>query len=99
VLRKDDPKWIDELLVMTKSEDPDARNLALQALGQTSDKKHVPKLIEALDDKEWSTRLAALDALENIRAKEAIPAIIAHMPKEEGRMLAEYAGVLFRLTG
>jgi HEAT repeat protein len=99
VLRSGDPKWIDELLGMTKSEDPDVRNLALQALGQTSDKKHLPKLVEALEDKDWSTRLAALDALENLRAKEAIPAIIARMAREEGRMLAEFADVLFRLTG
>jgi len=99
VLRKDDPKWIDELLVMAKSEDADVRNLALQALGQTADKRHVPKLVEALDNEDWSTRLAALDALANIRAKESIPALIARMAKEDGRMLAEFADVLLRLTG
>jgi HEAT repeat protein/uncharacterized protein YegL len=99
VLRSGDPKWIDELLAMTKSEDEDVRNMALQALGQTTDKKHLPKLVEALDEKDWSTRLAALDALENLHTKEALPAIIARMAKEDGRMLAEFSAVLYRLTG
>jgi hypothetical protein len=99
VVRSGDPKWIDELVAMAKSEDPDVRNLALQALGQTTDKKHLDKLVGALDDKDWSTRLAALDALEHMRAKEAVAAIIARMGKEDGRMLEEFASTLWRLTG
>jgi HEAT repeat protein/uncharacterized protein YegL len=98
-LRSGDPKWIDELLAMTKGEDPDIRNMALQELGRTSDPKFLPKIVEALDDKEWSTRLAALDALESMKTKDAIPPIIARMGKEEGRMLAEFSAVLYRLTG
>jgi HEAT repeat protein len=98
-LRSGDPKWIDELLAMTKGEDPDVRNMALQALGRTSDKKFLSKIIEALDDKDWSTRLAALDALEAMKTKEAIPAIVARMGKEDGRMLAEFSATLYRLTG
>src|SRR5262249_12684819 len=83
----------------TKSEDQDVRVMALQALGQTTDKKHLPRLIEALDEKDWSTRLAALDAIENLHVKDGIPAIIARMSKEDGRMLSEFAATLFRLTG
>ena len=99
VLRSADPAWIDELLTLAQNEDPDVRNMALQALGRTTDKRHLPKLVEALENPEWSTRLAALDALENLHVKEAIPPIIARMPKEEGRMLAEISDILFRLTG
>lgn len=98
-LRSGDPKWIDELLAMTKGEDPDVRNMALQQLGRTSDKKFLPKIVEALDDKDWSTRLAALDALEAMKTKDAIAPIIARMGKEEGRMLAEFSAALYRMTG
>jgi HEAT repeat protein len=99
VLRRGDPTWLDELLVFAKSEDPELRNLALQALGQAADRSHLPKLIEALNDKNWSTRLAALEALERLRIKEAISAIIVRMGQEDGRMLAEFANTMWRLTG
>ena len=99
VLRKGDPAWIDELLGMTKHEDPEVRNLALQALGESKEKKALEKLVAALNDDNWSVRLAALDALERLKAKEAVSAIVERMAKEEGRMLQEFSLALWRLTG
>jgi HEAT repeat protein len=98
-VRAGDPAWIAELVALTKSDDPEVRNLALNQLGMTSDRAHVASLIAALSDPEWSTRLAALDALERLRMKEAVNAIVARMPAEEGRMRAEFARALWRLTG
>jgi HEAT repeat protein len=99
MIRQGDPTWLDELITMTKSEDPEVRSLALDGLGNSADKKHIDQLVAALDDKNWSTRLAALEALERIHAKEAISPIILRMQKEEGRMANEFANTLWRLTG
>lgn len=99
MIRQGDATWIDELLVLTKSEDPELRSLALDGLGNSTDKKHLDKLVAALDDPNWSTRLAALEALERLRMKEAISAIILRMPKEDGRMQNEFANALWRMTG
>jgi len=99
VLRRGDPAWIDQLLAYTKHEDPEVRNLALQALGDTKEQKALEKLVGALNDENWSVRLAALDALEKLRMKEAVSAIIERMAKEEGRMLQEFSLALWRLTG
>jgi HEAT repeat protein len=92
ILRVGEPAWIDELVAMTKSEDAEFRSLALEALGATSDPRYLAPLTAALEDANWSTRLAALEALEHLRSKDAITAIVARMPKEEGRMLQEFAG-------
>lgn len=99
MIRQGDPKWLDELIELTKNEDPEVRSLALDALGNSADKAHIDQLIAALDDKNWSTRLAALEALERMHVKEAISPIIIRMAKEEGRMQNEFANTLWRLTG
>lgn len=99
VLRGSDPAWIDELVKLTKNDDAEVRTLALTALGRTSDKAHVAKLAEALNDPVWSTRLAALGALESIRTREVIGPIIERMSKEEGRLLHAFIDVLWRMTG
>ncbi len=98
-LRASDPAWIQELSTYAKSDDPELRSLAVQVLGRTGDKSHLSKLLEGLQDAAWSTRLTALLALESLRDKDAIPAIIDRMALEEGRMRMEFAFALWRLTG
>jgi hypothetical protein len=98
-LRVGDKAWIDDLVKMTKGEDPEMRNLAIQALGGTRDASYLPALITALDDANWSTRMAALEALVYMRSKDAVSAIIARMAKEDGRLQNEFANALWRLTG
>ena len=98
-LRVGEKAWIDELVALSKGEDPEMRNLALAALGGTRDATYLPALIKALDDPNWSTRIAALEALENMRSKDAVTAIIARMAKEDGRVQNEFANTLWRLTG
>jgi HEAT repeat protein len=99
VLRGSDPAWIDELVKLTKNDDPELRTLALTALGKTNDKAFVDKLAEALNDPVWSTRLAALEALERIHTREVIGPIIERLSKEEGRLQHEFIDVLWRMTG
>lgn len=98
-VRVGDKAWVEELITLSKSDDPEVRNLALTQLGQTSDQTHLERLVAALEDTNWSTRLAALEALEKMRTKEGVSAIVARMGKEEGRLLSEFAQSLWRLTG
>ncbi len=98
-IRVGDKAWVEELVQLTKSDDPEVRNLALTQLGRTTDLTHLERLVAALEDKNWSTRLAALEALEKMRIKEGVSAIVARMGQEEGRMLSEFARALWRLTG
>ena len=98
-LRVGDKAWVDELVTLSKGEDPELRNLAIQALGGTRDASYLPALIAALDDPNWSTRMAALEALEHMRSKDAVTAIIARMAKEDGRIQNDFANTLWRLTG
>lgn len=98
-IRVGDKTWIEELIALSKSDDPEVRNLALTQLGQTTDRTHLERLVQALEDANWSTRLAALEALEKMRTKEAVTAIVGRMGKEEGRLLSEFAQALWRLTG
>ncbi len=98
-LRVGDKAWVDELVGLSKGADPELRNLAIQALGGTRDASYLPALIAALDDANWSTRMAALEALEHMRSKDAVTAIIARMAKEDGRVQNEFANALWRLTG
>lgn len=98
-IRVGDKTWVEELIVLSKSDDPEVRNLALTQLGRTTDQTHLERMVAALEDTNWSTRLAALEALEKMRTKEAVSAIVARMPKEEGRLQSEFAQALWRLTG
>jgi hypothetical protein len=98
-VRAGDKGWVEELIALTKSADPEVRNLALTQLGRTTDRTHLERLTQALADLNWSTRLAALEALEKMRSTEAVSAIVARMGQEEGRLLSEFAQTLWRLTG
>lgn len=99
MIRQGEQAWLDELTAMSKSDDPEMRSLALEGLANSTDKSHLSALVAALEDANWSARLVALEGLERLRMKEAIAAIITRMPKEEGRMLSEFANTLWRLTG
>ncbi len=98
-IRVGDKTWVEELIALSKSDDPEVRNMALTQLGLTTDQTHLERLVAALDDTNWSTRLAALEALEKMRTKESVTAIVNRMSKEEGRLLSEFAQALWRLTG
>ncbi len=98
-IRVGDKAWVEELIALSKSDDPEVRNLALTQLGQTTDQTHLERLVGALEDTNWSTRLAALEALEKMRTTESVTAIVNRMGKEEGRLLSEFAQALWRLTG
>jgi len=92
-------EWEKRLVEISKEDDRDRRNAALQALLETGDPKHAALFVERLAHPDWTTRMLALQALEKLRDRDSVGAIIARMPKESGRLLLEFAGTLFRLTG
>jgi hypothetical protein len=95
-IREGDAEWSEKLVGYASSTKVEVRNAALTVLGKRGD---AALLKTALNDPAWSTRLVALRGLERLRTKEGVAAIIERMPQEEGRMLHEFADVLWRLTG
>ncbi len=94
-----DPEWDAQLLEYAKSDDPEIRNAAILQIGKDGREVHFDVLEAALQSPTWSTRFAALRGMAEMRDKRTVPLIIARMQEEQGRMLVEFADVLFSLTG
>jgi HEAT repeats len=69
-----DPEAIPVLVPLLK--DPELNVKATWALGQIGDQRAVAPLIDALDDESPTIRVAVIDALETLHAKEALPHLI-----------------------
>jgi von Willebrand factor type A domain len=91
--------WEVKLKDFTVHENTFFRNAALRELGGLGKVEFLDLVAAQLKSKDWSTRVAALIALEKLRHKNAIPLIIAQMKSESGRPLEEFAATLERLTG
>jgi HEAT repeat protein len=98
-LKTGDPDWQKKLIEDAVSPSVEVRNAALWQLAKLGQARYFPIFQKALEDAEWSTRLAALKGLEILGTSEAIGVIIDHMAKEEGRMLRECHDALWHLTG
>jgi hypothetical protein len=93
-----DEEWEAALSERLSEEDAIVRNAALAVLAARG-KAHLEPLYAALSHADWSTRLAALKLLEELRVPASVGKMIAQMESEEGRMSHEFAEVLFNLTG
>ncbi len=98
-LQAAEANWLKKLGEDTASKDVEVRNSALWQLAKLGQPRNFATFVKALDDPEWSTRLAAVKGLQILGSNEAISALIAHLGKEEGRMLHETSDALFHLTG
>jgi HEAT repeat protein len=98
-IKAGDAAWEVRLEQLATDPARDRRNAALQALAEKGDKKHVPLFTASVAHEDWSTRLIALAALEELRDRDSLGAIVAQMQKESGRELVEFGNALFRLTG
>lgn len=92
-----DAAWDARLMEYAAGDDLYLRNAALKRLGATG--QHDELLREALSHPQWSTRLVALHVLAERRTVESVGWMVARMQEEEGRILHEFADVLFELTG
>jgi HEAT repeat protein len=93
-----DPAWRAELDGLTTHAEAKVRNAALEALGASQDPARVPVLVRALEHPDWSTRLVAAQGLERLRTVEGVGALCRRIPHEDGRLAAEFAEMLWRLT-
>ena len=98
-IEKGDATWLQQLILLSKQDDRDARNAALSMLANTKDQKFLKHLEWALDHKDWSTRLTAIRGIGSMHHKDAIPLLIGRLKRESGRMAREIANVLWNLTG
>lgn len=92
-------EWVDRLVEYTSAETVDMRNAALVEIARLGRRNKVDIFKEALENDNWSTRLIALRALEDLRQIELLDPIVARMQLETGRMEIEFGESLFRLTG
>ncbi len=92
-------EWVERLIEYASVESTDLRNAALLELARLGRRNTMDVFKERLGHSNWSTRLIALGALEDMREAEFLRPIIDQMQNESGRMLVEFADALFRLTG
>jgi hypothetical protein len=80
--------------------EPLARAEMIDGLAALGDRELVPLLLERfLQDETWHVRSRAASALATLRSKEAIPALIARLEVEEGRVRSDVGRALTSLTG
>lgn len=91
--------WRKRLLAMAAGDDRDIRNAALQSLSDPPVAADLALFTTAISHADWSTRLLALAALEKLRDRDSVGAIVAQMQQESGRTQVEFGSTLFRLTG
>ena len=95
----DSAEWEARLVQFANSEAVEVRNAALYQIGKDGRGQHFDLLVKGLKHQDWSTRLACLRGLEQLREKRVVGPIIEQMQKEVGRVRIEMSNVLFNLTG
>jgi hypothetical protein len=99
LLRDGEVAWGEKVRAFVDSDTSALRHAALLELTRRLDTGALEVFGRALDHSDWSTRLAAIDALRTLRHVGGVPLLIARLPKEEGRVANAIAEALFELTG
>ena len=90
--------WTKELAGYAAHADREVRNAAIGVIGDARDKRHIAVVLQALTHDDWSTRFAAIAALQSMRHKQAVGPLIERMAVETGRMRKRIAEALWHLT-
>lgn len=90
--------WLAELVGLCAHADANVRNTAVEQLGLGRNLKHTPVLLQALEHADWSTRLAAVDALAEMRDKKSVGPLIERLGKDPGRLARRIGEVLWTFT-
>jgi len=75
------------------------REAALSALARTDPEKAMEALGAAIDDEAWTVRLSAARSLAAQASPGAVDLLLARLPREDGRLRRDIAGLLRGLTG
>lgn len=95
-----DPAVVRFFRASLSSRSHEDRILALDVAATARDASLLPAIVENLGHEAWQVRLAAVDALRGMCVREAVPALIDRLLREESaRVRTAIAGALFRLTG
>lgn len=87
-------------LSMLESSEWVDRVLALDAAKAAGGVKLLPKVVKSLNHRKWQVRLAAVETLGALRAREGVLPLIERLDGEEERRVRDtIARVLFELTG
>lgn len=70
---------VQALIAALNDENEWVRWRAVQSLGKLGDKRAIEPLIETLQDSVWRIRLAAVQALRELQALEALPHLHRHL--------------------
>ncbi len=86
--------------LVKRTEDAEAavRAAALDALAARRAREVLEPSRRLLNDDSWQVRAAAVAALAVVRDRESVPALIARLDLEEGRLIADITTALERLT-
>ncbi|MFT5284324.1 MAG: HEAT repeat protein [Planctomycetota bacterium] len=92
-------EWVERLKGFADSEELNIRNAAIFELGRLQRRDLLKFFVKQLANSNWSTRLAAAKALEELRISESVGALVKRLPKESGRIAILLTKTLWRLTG
>ncbi len=102
LLQGQSDEWRAKLREYTEHKDSAIRNAAVRQLGNPVERasSETLDLLEGLlAHADWSTRLAALNALGQQRQTRSLGPIVTQMQEEIGRLRVEFGDILYSLTG
>lgn len=98
VVRKGDAGFRTRLLDLATSRDEALRMGAAAALAEVRTPEALEALVAMVPDESWSVRVEVLRQLFKARPKQAIPALIARMDVEAGRLASDVHAALVGIT-
>lgn len=86
------------ILPLAHDKEAAVRLVVLDSLGNMGIEEARLLGLEALADESWQVRASAIEVLGKVRHRDNVPALIAHMRVEEGRLKEDVANALENLT-
>lgn len=83
-----DPRTVTAMAALIQDPVPEVRRATLMAMADTGDVSAVDAIAGALDNDDVATRRAAIDALAQLKKKEAVPVLEAYAGREKNEELA-----------
>lgn len=97
--------WVDDPMVITTvkgaarlARNPGVRVAAFETMAKLARPEMAEVALDALTDKFWQVRVAAIGVIKKVGGKESIDPLIVALEHAEGRMIDEIVGALKTLT-
>lgn len=89
---------VEAILPLAQDKEAAVRLIVLDSLGNMGREEARILGLAALEDESWQVRASAIEVLGKVRHRDNVPALIAHMKVEEGRLSEDVATALENLT-